>query len=120
MYQSLLFLHLFGAVLVAGLVILALLAVVKSHTQRYTRLAKYLGISFGVQLLTGSLLTILKPGSVLVFCARISVYLFIILATEYVLYRKLMQNKQQFPWKFTGVSGGLGIVVSVLTLFTLV
>lgn len=120
MYQMLLLMHIFGAVLVGGFILSALVAIFLGHINRYAQLAQTIAIGFGIQLTSGSLLTLIRPGSMMTYCVRIGFYIVTVATIEILLYIKMTQSHHFFPWKLAGFSGGFGLVVSALTLLWLV
>lgn len=105
--------------MVGGFILTALAAIIRGHINRYAQLAQFIGIGFGIQLVTGSILTLIHPGSMMTYCVRIGFYIVTVTAIETLLYIKMTQSRHLFPWKLAGFSGGLGLAVSLLTLLSL-
>lgn len=113
-----LILHLAGAAVIAGLIIKTLVVLVQSRVSAYGGTAKAIALITAWQLITGSLLTIVKlqETSLLVFCARIGVYLAVVVAMEMLLLAKMRQAQLPFPKSFVNASVSAGLVAVVVTI----
>ncbi|HEY4496623.1 MAG TPA: hypothetical protein VI432_00530 [Candidatus Paceibacterota bacterium] len=118
----LLVLHIIGGVLIGLLIILSFLCILFGKNRYYIWLAGAIGIGGGVQLVTGSLLTMISSGSLLMFCARISLYLVTIIVAEGVLWIAMSKDKLIFPPKlvFAPIIGSLAFAVfgGVITFYS--
>ncbi|MBI2984498.1 MAG: hypothetical protein HYY50_02640 [Candidatus Kerfeldbacteria bacterium] len=110
-------LHLSGAALVAALIIAAVIALLHRRRQWYRPVAFGLAILVGWQLTTGAWLSLLSTHSPSLgaYCRNIGLYLLVIAATLFCLYRRMqVERLKRFPLPLTLASGGIGILVAVL------
>lgn len=123
MEQILLLLHLAGAAGLGALLLFAIATLMGTRTARqgtsladgqnarYVWYAKSIGMGTGVQLVTGSLLSLAgEDGSLLRFCARIGAYLVIIGIVEGALFLRIHRTVAILPLRFVGSSLAIGIV----------
>jgi hypothetical protein len=117
MTKTILLLHIAGAVLSAGTILISLWSIYQKADNILQRLAVLLATLLGFELITGSILAILNPSgiSLLGFCRNIGLYTLTILLTEAVLYYH-MPNRRMFPKVTLAASSGAGLLSTAYTL----
>ena len=121
MFETFLYLHLTGAALMGVLGIWAVVEVVRRDSTKLALIAKLLAAGLLYQVISGSALGFVKQGTLLAFCSRIGLYLFIILAIEVLIFVRMKAQSGEFPMRFVtrmctvSVLTGLAAVVIIYT-----
>lgn len=116
----LLLLHILGAISVGVLVLAAGVSLCKRKVQYQKPLAISIALNTGIQLVSGSLLTLTTQysESLFSFCNKVGVYIVIVLIVEMLLFKQIHKT-QIFPGKLILSSLTFGMVFVVMTLFYL-
>ena len=117
MKELLLAIHIGGAVVTGAVVAASFAALAGGGARFYRRLALFVGLGGGFQLVSGALLV--SSDTVLSFCSRIGVYAFVVLATEAFLALAMRRSKERFPKKFALYPLGAGMAVSLMAVAVL-
>lgn len=116
--QTILFFHLLGAGLIGSVIVLTLVSLIRKQENRYSFYAKILAFSGAYQLITGSLLGVLVHGTLLSFCARIGLYLFILVGIESLLLLKMKKISVPLPLREVGFALSFGMSFVFLTIIS--
>lgn len=117
MKELLLMLHLAGACVMAGLFIAAIFALITKKSKYYRILSQSIGVSAGVQILSGSFLATVTYGSLFLFCARIVIYVLVVLGVQILLLSAMNKEKIVFPIQLVVPSlsvGAISVIISAV------
>ncbi len=118
MYNIFLYTHIVGAGVLAIFICTAVFEKVIPH-QKLAFIIAYLTM---IQLMSGSILSIITNTSLLSFCSRIGIYMFVVSMVEMYLFYKTQKNKlEKFPTAYvlSSISAGMLIVFATLSSFIL-
>jgi hypothetical protein len=104
-----LILHLVGAAISGLLVVGALVSVFSKQSRWYKPTAIGIAVSAALQLISGSVLSFVSNGSLLTFCARIGIYLSVLVVAELVVWSAARKNQQVFPTRAVVSSFATGL-----------
>lgn len=116
MFETALAIHLIGAIGLAVIILVSIISIINNSHKRLKNLVVLVGLSSGLQLVTGSLLVINSDsGTLLSFCSNIGLYLSIIVITELILFYKI-KNIYTFPLKTVISPTAVGMLFVVFAL----
>ena len=101
MYGVFLIIHLFGAIFFFIFFTEVLISIFRNSVIKYRILSIQIALTTCIQLISGAILTLLtfQNVSVLGFCSKVGLYIFIALFAELILYKKIKVNTQGFTFK---------------------
>jgi hypothetical protein len=116
--QFLMGVHLFGALFMAIFVAISVFSMLRKKSEHYPLCASAIGFIACWQLITGALFTLTQkvPGTLLLFCTRIGLYLAVVFVVEAVLFLKIKNARLAFPRNSVAFFMGTGMLAAFLTI----
>ena len=101
MYRVVFVIHLLGAIFFFILFAEVLISLFKNSVNRYKILSIQIALTTCFQLISGVILTLLsfQNVSVLGFCSKVGLYIFIACFAELILYKQIKINTKDFTFK---------------------
>ena len=98
MYETVLMVHILGTGAIATSLLFAIADLFRKKEERYPIRAKHIGILFGFQLVSGSVLAALSTSfNLALFCQNIALYIAVVAAVEGALYVQMRPHTGHFP-----------------------